>query len=317
MRKTLIILLVFCFNFSNGQNIQHEPEKLLRYSLVYENMPSFATENNIMKVICFRDTLISSSITFDRKGNVTETVGNENNSVQKTEIKFDSLNREIETKHYKPDGTFSYGYYYEYFGNTKLSFKLKDSLLLSKSTKLDEEKMSIYSHFDTLGNLTFKTIVVYDNDMKSKLELMFNYFNLDREYRYEYIDNKKFVTKLEYNENGEIINEKRHLDEESFPNINKVNHFTEEDERLFRTDKLDSNGNLIEIKLFSENGELSDKKSYKFDKNSIIKEIKKEDFERNKETLYKFEYGENKLLKRIIKTTNGKTETFGFEYVFY
>lgn len=119
MRKTLIILLVFCFNFSNGQNIQHEPEKLLRYSLVYENMPSFATENNIMKVICFRDTLISSSITFDRKGNVTETVGNENNSVQKTEIKFDSLNREIETKHYKPDGTFSYGYYYEYFGNTK------------------------------------------------------------------------------------------------------------------------------------------------------------------------------------------------------
>jgi len=269
-----------------------------------------------MKVNYFRDTILSSSTTFDKNGNTIETFGNENDFVQRTETKFDSLNRQIETKHYKPDGTLSYGNYYVYFGNTELTFRLNDSLLLSNFTFLKEEKTSIYSSFDTLGNITFKTIVVYDNEMKSKLELIFHKFNLYREIRYEYVENKKFITEIKYNENGEKYFEKRTLKEESFPNKNKINHFTE-DEILFRTDKLDSNGNLVEMKLFSENGKLSDLKSYKFENDSILKEIIIQDFERNNETIYKFEYDSNKFLKSIIKTSKDKIETYYYEYIFY
>lgn len=321
MRNTYIILLLFCFNYCFGQEIQHEPEKLLRYSLVYENMPSFAKENNILKVNCNRGNALSSSITFDRNGNIIETLGNENSSVRKTIVEFDNLNREIERRHYKPDGTFQYGYYYEYFGNTELTYILEDSSLLSRYTSLDIEKTSIYTRLDSLGNISFKTIIVHDNDNQSKLELRFNNYNLNTKYHYEYVENEKFVTKSQYNENGEKYFEKRYLSEKSFPNKNIIKHYTVEDERHFRTDKFDSNNNLIKMELFPIKESFSNieniVKQYKYKNETILTEIKINDLKRDTDTNYKFVYNEKYLLEKIIIDRNGAIEVFNYEYVFY
>jgi len=311
----ILILIIFASQIAFGQSkIQHEPERLFNKLELGKSTAEFIKEHKIEKITFLRDTILSSSIEFDRNGNSVCEIGMENNSVRKSLRKYDKQNREIETKYFNSDGSFRYGYYYIFEDGVGIMYKLKDSLLFRKSGIIKPENIRIYSEYDEDGNLILKNIYTHDDDMKYLLETRFQNNRLYVQYRYEYLDNKKYVTKIQYDDNGTKVSEKRHLDEEEFPSEKKLNHYRDEDESIFRIDSFDNNENLVKMELFD-----NDNKLYRLEinnynsKNQLIKVIK-ENFQRDIKTEYIYNYDNQNRIERIDKITNGIKEIFRYEY---
>ncbi|QDO94666.1 hypothetical protein FNB79_12085 [Formosa sediminum] len=311
----ILIFILFASQITFGQSkIQHEPERLFNKLDLGKSTAEFIKEHKIEKIKFLRDTLLSSSIEFDRNGNSVCEIGMENNSVRKSLRKYDNQNREIETKYFSSDDSFRYGYYYEFKDGVRIMYKLKDSLLFRKTAFIKPENIRLYSEYDEDGNLKLKNIYTHDNDMKYLLETRFQNNHLYVQYRYEYLDNKKYVTKIQYDDNGTKVSEKRHLDEEEFPSKNKLNHYRDENESIFRVDSFDKNENLVKMELFD-----SDNKLYRFEinnynsKGQLIKVIK-ENLKREIKTEYIYNYDNQNRIERIDKTTNGIKEIFRYEY---
>jgi len=307
----ILILLLFISQVVFGQSkIQHEPERLFNKLYTAE----FIKEHKIEKITFLRDTLLSSSIEFDRNGNSVCEIGMENNSVRKSLRKYDNQNREIETKYFNSDESFRYGYYYKFEDGFRVMYKLKDSLLFRKSGIIKPENIRIYSEYDEDGSLILKYIYTHDNDMKYLLETRFQNNRLYVQYRYEYLDNKKYVTKIQYDDNGTKLSEKRHLDEQEFPTENKLNHYRDENESIFRVDSFDKNENLVKMELFD-----NDNKLYRLEisnynsKGQLIKVIK-ENLKRDLKTEYRYFYNKQNRIETIEKETNGNKEIFRYEY---
>lgn len=314
----ILIFIFFASQIAFGQSkIQHEPERLFNKLDLGKSTTEFIKEHRIEKITFLRDTVLSSSIEFDKNGKPVCEIGMENDYVRKSLRKYDDKNREIETKYFNSDGSFRYGYYYEYVDGFQIMYKLKDSLLFRKSGIIKPENIRIYSEYDEDGNLLLKNIYTHDDDMKYLLETRFQNNRLYVQYRYEYLDNKKYVTKIQYDDNGTKVSEKRHLDEEELESENKLNHFRDEDESIFRIDTFDENKNLTKMELFD-----NDNKLYRIEINSYnskgqLKKVVEENLKRDTKIEYIYNYDNQNRIETINKSTNGITEIFRYEYKTY
>lgn len=312
--KRLLLLIIFIPFFINGQSkIQHEPESIFNELLNGKNIKEFVKENELNKIKFFRDTILSSSIEFDKNGNSIREIGMENDYVRETKYKFDNQDREIETKYFKPNGEFSYGYFYKYEDGAHLMFKIEDSLLFRKQTSLKNENVSTYSEYDENGKITIKNVYVKDNEMNWLLETRFQNEKIHVQYYYEYLDNKKYVTKVQFDSNGTKVSEKRYLDEIKIHN--GLEYYAEDDEILFRVDKFDKNGNLIEMKLLDKKGVPTQLKKFNYGLSGQLLEKIESDLNRNKKIVYTYEYDKSKRIELVKKENNGKTEIFRYQYV--
>jgi len=313
--KRILLFIFLVSQIINGQSkIQHEPEKLFVDLFPGESLSKFIKENKIEKIAFLRDTVLSSSIEFDSNGNRIVETGMENNIIRKTLRKYDTLNREIETKHHSTDGSFNYGYYYKFRDGSKITYKLKDSLLFRKSAFIEPENIKLFSEFNEDGDLRKKNIYTFDNDMNYLLESRFQNDRLYVQYRYEYIDHKKYITKIQYDQNGTKMTEKRHLDEENFPGEDKLVYYTEDEETIFRIDKFDEKDNLIKMEIFTDN-HLTRTKTNSYSHQGRLEKIVEENFQREEKIEYIFLYNELDQLKAVTKTTNGIAEIFHYNYI--
>jgi len=302
-------------HFTFGQRqIQHEPERIFNSLNKGIATTEYAKEKKLQKIAFYRDTILSSSIEFDENGNFVRTVGMENNSVRHSTYRWDEQNRMIEKKHFSPDGTFRYSYYYRYENGSKLMFKLKDSLLFEKNTFLKGENISIYSRYDSIGKVITKSVSVKDDNMKWLMETRFQDNQIYVQYRYEYIDNKKYVTKTQFDDNGTKLSENRHLDEVKLKG--KLEHYTD-DGWLFRVDSFDENDNLIKMQLFEEDGKMTREECSKYDSNGKLIKQTKESFNRDYKVVYTYIYDEMNRIKKVIKKHDGNKEIFRFSYEVY
>ena len=311
MYRFQFLLIFFITNFVTSQStIQHGPERLFNQII---GMPTteYAKKNNLKKIIFLRDTTLSSSIEFDESGNFIETVGMENNYVRRSTYKWDDQNRMIETKKFNPDNSFRYGYYYKYKDGAQLMFKLEDSLLFRKEIFLKKENIRVYSEYNPDGSIRVKNVYVKDDDNNYLLESRFQRNRLYVQYRYEYIDNKKYVTKIQYDDNGTKTSEKRHLDEIEMED--KIEHYTD-DERIFRIDNFDKNGNLLTMKLVDENMKPTRVETSIYDDEGKIVSKEEKYYLKNNTRKYIFKYDDLGRPDYILKSTNGSDEIFRYKY---
>ena len=83
MNRLLIILILISQVAFAQSKIQHEPERIFNKLITGQATTEFAKEKNLKKVTFYRDTVLSSSMEFDRNGNFITTIGMENKAVQK------------------------------------------------------------------------------------------------------------------------------------------------------------------------------------------------------------------------------------------
>lgn len=311
----ILIFILFASQIAFGQSkIQHEPERLFNKLDLGKSTSDYIKEHKIEKITFLRDTALSSSIEFDRNGNPIVEIGMENDHIRKSMRKYDDENREIEVQYFNPEGSFDYGYYYKYTNGFQIMYKLKDSLLFRKSGIIKPENIRIYSEYDEDGNLLLKNIYTHDDDMKYLLETRFQNNRLYVQYRYEYLDNKKYVTKIQYDDNGTKVSEKRHLDEEEIVSENKLYHYRDEDESIFRIDSLDKNKNLVKMELFDNDNKLYRLEINSYNSKGLLTKVIEENLKRDIKTEYFYNYDNQNRIERIDKTTNGIKEIFRYEY---
>lgn len=311
----LLIFLLFASQIVFGQSkVQHEPERLFNQLDLGMSRSEYVRKNQIKKIKFLRDTTLSSSLEFDKSGNTIIQIGMENDYVRKSVHKFDSQNREIESKHYNPDGSFRYGYYYKFKDGITIMYKLEDSLLFRKSAYFKPENIKIYSEYKEDGTLKLKNFYVFDSQDRYLLETRFSPDEIKVQYRYEYLGDKKYVTKIQYDQNGTKISEKRHLDEKKLPNEQRVNHFREDSETIFRTDLLDKKGNIVKMELFDNDGQLYKVETKEYDNQGRLMKVTKENFKKQEKIEYDYVYNKQSRLKTIIKTTDGNSENFEYNY---
>jgi hypothetical protein len=312
MNRLLIILILISQVAFAQSKIQHEPERIFNKLIIGQATTEFAKEKNLKKVTFYRDSVLSSSIEFDRNGNCITTIGMENKAVQKTTYTWNEQNQIVEKRHYSPDSSFRYGYYYRYENGAQLMYKIEDSLLFRKETFLKGENISTYSEYDSEGKVILKNVYVKDENMKWLLETRFQDDRIYVQYRYEYLDNKKYVTKVQFDKNGTKVSEKRHLDE--IKTDNGLEHYTEEDERLFRIDSFDANDILLEMKLLDKDGNPTRKETSEYNSKGHLIKLIKEDFRIDKKTIYSYKYDKSYRVELVKKEFNGKTEIFRYVY---
>jgi len=248
----------------------------------------------------------------DTNGNFITTIGMENSAVRKSTYNWDDQNRMVDKKHYSTDGTFRYGYYYKYKDGAQLMYKIEDSLLFRKRTSIENENISTYSEYDKNGKIILKNVYVKDNDMKWLLETRFQNDKIYVQYHYEYLDDKKYVTKVQFDKNGTKVSEKRYLDEVKIKN--GLEHYTEDDERLFRIDSFDINGNLIEMKLLDEDGNQTRIETYTYNSKGQLTKLVKENLSREQKIVYSYKYDKTDKIELVKKDFNGNSEIFRYEY---
>lgn len=316
MNKLLIIFLLFPLASFGQRNIQHEPQRVF-HKLLKINLGEFNKNHDLKKVVFRRDTIFSSSYELDENGNILRSIGSENEFIKEAIYKYDSLNRTIESKHYKPDNTFSYGYYYKYVNGTQLKYKLIDSILLSKSTFLKGENISIYSKYNEKGENTSKNISVYDDNRNILHELRFHGRKLHMEYRYEYLGNEKYVTSIYFDKKGVKVKEERILDKINIPEKNISKHHTKEGDYFFRTDSFDTKGNLIKMVLIDKSGNpYKIESSYYNSAGQLIKDVEK-DYEKDRNVIYNYEYDESGKVITVVKESGKIEEIFRYEYEYF
>jgi hypothetical protein len=311
VRLLIILILISQVGFAQSK-IQHEPERIFNKLIIGQATIDFAKEHKLKKVTFYRDTLLSSLMEFDTNGNFITKIGMENNAVRKSTYKWDDQNRMIEKKHYSTDGSFRYGYYYKYKDGAQLMYKIEDSLLFRKRTSIENENISTYSEYDKNGKIILKNVYVKDSDMKWLLETRFQNDKIYVQYHYEYLDDKKYVTKVQFDKNGTKVSEKRYLDE--VKTENGLEHYTKDDERLFRIDSFDRNGNLIEMKLLDEDGNLTRIENYKYSSKGQLKKLTKENLSRGQKLIYSYKYDKTDKVELVKKELNGNLEIFRYEY---
>ena len=312
MQRFLLILFFISQITLAQREIQHEPERIFNKLFNGSAATQFMKEKNLKKVTFYRDAVLSSSMEFDRSGNLIASTGMENNVVRKSTYKWDEQNRIIEKKHYSTDSSFRYGYYYRYEKGAQLMYKIEDSLLFRKETFLKGENISTYSEYDSEGMVILKNVYVKDKDMNSLLETRFQDDKIHVQYRYEYLDNKKYVTVVNFDKNGTKINEKRYLDEIKIDN--RVLHYTKDYERLFRIDSFDQSNNLVEMELLDEDGNATRKESFEYNSKGVLVGLIKEDVIRDQRTIYAYKYDESGRVELVKKSFNGEMEIFRYLY---
>jgi len=235
--------------------------------------------------------------------------------VRESSYKWNEQNRMVETKKYSPDGTFRYGYYYRYEKGAQLMYKIKDSLLFRKETFLKGENISTYSEYDSMGKIILKNVYVKDSEMNWLLETRFQDDRIYVQYRYEYLDNKKYVTKVQFDKNGTKVNEKRYLDEVKIGN--KLEHYTSNEERLFRVDSFDNKDNILKMELYDKKGNPTRTETSEYNSKGQLIKLIKEDFRRDKKTIYTYKYDKSDRVELVKKEFNEEKEIFRYEYETY
>ncbi|MDA9312983.1 hypothetical protein N9Q47_05260 [Vicingaceae bacterium] len=294
----MIRLFFYCFFLTsitlNGQSlIQHEPERIYSSTLPEDYSKVDIQKQGIKEIIFFRDSTLSSSIEYDQLGNRIKSFGMENNSVRMTLTKYDSLNREIERKHFDTAGLYNHGYYFLYTNGIKGMYKINDSLLLQENSFNEDKTIEIATRYNDNGDISFEHITHYDNKGNFIYESRFNGNRKNVDYKYEWDGNKKFITKIQYDKKGDVSEEYRYLDEEVFPNENKVSHYTTDEQYIFRVDSLDSKERLVKMILMNEESIISRIEENNYNSNGQFINISKRDLIREKQVDYSYEYDSN------------------------
>lgn len=294
---------------------QHEPEKIFKELIGRNNLSKYVKEKKIKKICFYRDTILSSSKEFDKNGNLIIDIGMENSIIRKSIYKWNKENKLIEKKHFSTDGSFNNGYFYKYKDGAQLIYKIKDSLLFRKKLNVKDENISIYSEYNKNGKIIYKDIIVKDKDNNTLLESNFSNNRLSIQYLYQYINNKIYVTKVEFNKIGEKVFEKRKL--YKVKTKNELKYFTADTERLFRIDSFDNKKRLLEMKLLDkENNQnkISYFEKYYYNKKGQLKKLLKNYLNKNYTIVYFYKYDKFCRLKKVIKKVNNKTKIFKYKY---
>jgi hypothetical protein len=314
--KIFLTFLLFATQVVYGQSkIQHEPEKLFYQLDLGMSISEYVKNHCIKKILFLRDTALSSVNEFDENGNTIIQIGMENDHVRKSTHRFDDKNRKTQTKYFNSDGSFRYGYYYKFEDGIREMYKLEDSLLFRKSAYIIPENIRIYSEYNDDGTLKLKNIYVYDSTEKPLLETRFLANVISVQYRYEYLGDKKYVSKIQFDRNGTKVSEKRHLDE--IKKDNKVERYPEDDERLFRIDSFDINDNLIKMELLDEDGKITRIETLEYNSNEQITTKVEVDLRRDKKISYTYQYDKFGKIELIIKKSNTESEYFRYKYETY
>jgi hypothetical protein len=312
----ILIFILFTTQIVYGQSpIQHEPEKLFNQIYSGASRAEFIKNHSIKKIKYLRDTVLSSSVEFDINGNFIIHIGMENDFVRKTVLNYDDENRQVETKYFNPDKSFRYGYYYKYNDGVREMYKIEDSLLFRKTAYITPENIRIYSEYNEDGTLKLKNFYVYDNEERYLLETRFQDNVINVQYRFEYFDDKKYVTKVQFDKNGTKINEQRHLAEIRINN--KLKHFTENGERPFRIDSFDKNDKLIKMEFQDKEGSATRVETSEYNlKGQLTKQVKV-DLRREQKTTFSYKYDNLDRIALVTKESNGETEVYKYEYETY
>lgn len=314
--RRFLIFMILTYQFVLGQSkIQHEPERLFNGIDLGITLSDFVQKYDIHKIEFLRDTVLSSSRSFDKKGNNIEHIGFENSSVYRTTNTFNKENQLIEIKHYYPDESFNYGYYYKHEEGLRSTYIIEDSLLFRKAAHFIPENIRIYSQYRKDGTLQLKNVYVYDDQDRYLLETRFSDKTIEVQYRYEYVNDKKYVTKVDFNSNGEKTREKRHLDEEKVLNGTKINKYRESTETISRVEFLNSENKLVKMELYDNDHSLYRVESREYDSNDLLKKKVKEDLIRKEKIEYTYFYDDQNRIKRIEKTSEGNFENFEYRYI--
>jgi len=305
--------------------IQHEPERIYSVNLPEDYSKADIQKLGIKEIHFLRDSMLSSSIEYDNLGNRVKNVGMENNSVRMTLIKYDSLGREAERKHFDTSGLYDHGYYFVYKNEVKKMYKINDSLLLQESSINKDKTIETVTRYNDNGEISFEHITHFDADRDFLYESRFNGSRKYVDYKYERLGNKKFISKIQYDKKGDVSSEYRYLDEESIPSENKVLHYTEDEQYVFRVDSLDSNGKLIKMTLMNEDGIISRIEESQYNSTGRFIRVSKKDLIREIKINYTYQYDSNGRLAQVVKSTEKYNleptetlqETFNYNYVYY
>jgi hypothetical protein len=309
----ILIFILFASQIAFGQSkILHEPERLFNKLNLDKSTTEFIKEHKIEKITFLRDNLLSSSIEFDRNGNSVCEIGMENNAVRKSLRKYNKQNREIETKYFSTDGSFRYGYYYEYKNGAQLMYKIGDSLLFRKRTSLKDENISTYSEYDKNGKIILKNVYVKDKDMNWLLETRFRNDKITVQYHFEYLNGKKYVTQVNFDEKGTKTGEIRRLRE--IKTKNKIEHYAINKERIFKIENFNKNGSLVKMELFDNDNKLYRLEINNYNSKGQLTKVIKENLQRVIKTEYIYNYDNQNRIERIDKITNGIKEIFRYKY---
>lgn len=309
-------LLVFGFTFLGyatlSAQIQNEPQRVFNVLLGETSLADYAREHNLKKISYYRGDEFSSSNTFDKRGNSILYVTTENKAVKRSESKWDDQNRIVETKIYTPEGTFSSGNYYRYLNGAVLRYGIEDSLLQSKSYDLEPENISVWMSYNKEGKIKSRWITVKDALGNYLIENRFEEDRLRTQFRFEYVDGKKYNTRITYNDNGTKISESRWLRWEKSKD-RKV-FFSEKSKNIFRIDSLNKQGKVFRMIVYDNDNKLYKEEFIEYNNNGQKAKVLKNFYLRPKTELYTYIYDEEGKLEVVTKDINGETEVFKYLY---
>ncbi len=318
----LLIIIFFAFNFSFGQSIQHEPRKLFVATL---NVPQntrnmniaftyFAQNNNIKRLLCYRNGLISSDINFDKNGNVISKIENDNTIINKSEYQYDEKGRVIKTSHYSPNGNFKYGYEYEYLEDSKLTFENPGRILKNKDIFIKDKNQKISIDYGNDKEIVSKEIEIFNTNGELKQKQEFSNDRLNREFIYYLKEREKYEDKIFYPENREkIVETKKILDKDVIDkNGNIIINYSGD----FKVSehKYNSANRLISSDFYSTKNGLWKNETYEYENDTILVNKSENHVLQGKIKSYQFIYNNVEFLEKVIKIDGTEKEIFEYKY---
>jgi len=277
----------------------------------------FAQNNNLKRLLCFRNGLTSSNINFDKNGNVISKIENDNTIINKSEYQYDEKGRVIKTSHYSPNGNFKYGYEYEYLEDTKLTYENPGRILKNKDVFLKDKNQKISIDYGADKEIVSKEIEIFNANGELKQKQEFSNGRLNREFIYYSKGGEKYEDKIFYPENREkIIETIKILDNDVIDkNGNTIVNYSGD----FKVSehKYNSANRLISSDFYSTKNGHWKNENYEYKNDTILINKSENYILKDKIKSYQFIYNNVGLLEKVIKIDGTEKEIFEYKYQLY
>lgn len=315
--KFLIWASLFAFQYSVSQSqIQNEPEKLFTLPSNVINNREFVVKYSIEKILFLRDTILSASREFDRRGNEISSLMMDNDEARKTISKFDYDNNMVEIRFYKPNDSLSYGYYFTKINDTVSSYDITDSIVKQKIIRSKDGASNTFLQYRNNGDLYIHMTINYDEQERIILESNYDNKNrLDYQYRYERIDGDTYVSKVNYDKLGNEKTVERYLDERMSMDGTQLIRYRKHDQGISEIVLFKDEDVPIKIEKFDNDDKLYYTEILKYDKQNRLLTRIAEDLIVKKQVVYEYIYDKRGFLKSIYITTGNTTEKFIYRYI--
>lgn len=274
----------------------------------------FVQNNNLKRLLCFRDGQISSDINFDKNGNVIIKIENDNTIINKGEYQYDEKGRVIKTSHYSPNGDFDYGFEYEYLKDTKLTYENPERILKNKDVFLKDKNQKISIDYGAEKEVISKEIEIFNTNGELKQKQEFSNGRLNREFIYYSKDGEKYEDKIFYPENREKnietikISDNDVIDKNGNTIINYSGDFKVSEH------KYNSANRLISSDFYSTKNGLLKNETYEYKNDTILINKSENYILKGKIKSYQFIYNNVGFLEKVIKIDGTEKEIFEYKY---